>query len=146
MRWLTVVLALLAGQTAQAACRDVTFESLSYSVCEARAGQDLRLFLSGPNGIYGGFAELDADLARSGKALGFAMNAGMFQPDLSPVGLYIENGVSLSKIVTSDGPGNFGLLPNGVFCIGTRFSVVESRTFAKRRRTVAMPRNPGRCW
>jgi uncharacterized protein YigE (DUF2233 family) len=42
----------------------------------------------------------------------------------------IENGTERARLVTSDGPGNFGLLPNGVFCIADRFRVVESRTFA----------------
>ena len=42
---------------------------------------------------------------------------------------HLEEGVEVSKIVTSDGPGNFGLLPNGVFCIGETFRVVESRAF-----------------
>jgi uncharacterized protein YigE (DUF2233 family) len=33
--------------------------------------------------------------------------------------------------VTRDGPGNFGLLPNGVFCITqTHVAVMESRAFA----------------
>lgn len=126
-----VLLALLAGQPASATCRDLTFEATSFSVCEAHAGDDLRLFLNGPSGPYAGFATLDADLADAGQRLGFAMNAGMFQPDLSPVGLFIENGQRLKKLVTADGPGNFGLLPNGVFCISDRFAVVESRRYAK---------------
>ncbi|MDZ4096871.1 MAG: phosphodiester glycosidase family protein, partial [Paracoccaceae bacterium] len=44
--------------------------------------------------------------------------------------LLVTDGVQTRGIVTSEGPGNFGLLPNGVFCITDRFSVVESRTFA----------------
>ncbi|MEO8241510.1 MAG: phosphodiester glycosidase family protein [bacterium] len=131
MRALLALLALLAAPAAHAACRDVTFEALPYTVCEAHAGEDLRLFLSGPNGTYGGFTALNNDLARRGDTLAFAMNAGMFQPDLTPVGLYIEGNRQMQSIVTSDGPGNFGLLPNGVFCIGKRFSVIESRKFAK---------------
>jgi uncharacterized protein YigE (DUF2233 family) len=57
------------------------------------------------------------------------MNAGMYHPDRVPVGLMIENGQERARIVTSDGPGNFGLLPNGVFCINDRFAVIESRAF-----------------
>jgi uncharacterized protein YigE (DUF2233 family) len=43
--------------------------------------------------------------------------------------------VERARIVTSDGPGNFGLLPNGVFCVtpDRRFAVIESRTFARDR-------------
>jgi uncharacterized protein YigE (DUF2233 family) len=130
MRGLAIILALIAGQSAAAACESVTFENAAYSVCKATVDQELRLFLNGPNGIYGGFAAVDAELARNGETLAFAMNAGMFHPNLSPVGLYIENGQQLARLITSDGPGNFGLLPNGVFCIGDRFAVIESRTFA----------------
>lgn len=128
-----ILLALMAGTAAGAVCRDITAQDVSYTVCEVHSGDDLRLFLNGPNGAYGGFPALKADLAAKGQTLGFAMNAGMYQPDLSPVGLYVENRKQLTPLITSDGPGNFGLLPNGVFCIGkTRFAVVESRAFAKK--------------
>jgi uncharacterized protein YigE (DUF2233 family) len=80
MRGLALILALLAGQSAAAACNTLTFEEASYSVCEATIDQDLRLFLNGPNGPYGGFAAVDAELARNGETLAFAMNAGMFHP------------------------------------------------------------------
>ena len=132
MRWLMALLFLLP-HSAAAACRVMTFEAAGYTLCRAQASDDLRLFLNGDHGAYGDIAALRDDLARQGLTLGFAMNAGMFQPDLSPVGLYVEGGRQLTRLITSDGPGNFGLLPNGVFCIGARFSVVESRAFAKTR-------------
>jgi uncharacterized protein YigE (DUF2233 family) len=125
---------LLAPVAAEAAdCRDITFEGASYTICEVAAGEDLQLFHSGPDGAYGSFRNVDEALAAEGKALGFAMNAGMYHRDLAPVGLYVEDGVEVSGIVTSDGPGNFGLLPNGVFCIGDGFRVIESRMFKKSR-------------
>lgn len=136
MRALLLLLALLAAPAARAAaphCREMTFEDHDYAVCEVRAGEDLRLFLNGPNGPWAGFAPLQIALAEQGLDLVFAMNAGMYHPDFSPVGLYVEEGKELSGIVTSDGPGNFGLLPNGVFCIGKRFAVIESRAFASTR-------------
>jgi uncharacterized protein YigE (DUF2233 family) len=133
MRWLAAVF-LLAPVAAEAgACRDLSFEGASYTVCEVAVGEDLRLFHSGPDGVYGSFRKVDEALAAEGKALGFAMNAGMYHRDLAPVGLYVEDGVEVSKLVTRDGPGNFGLLPNGVFCIGDGFRVVESRAFKAER-------------
>lgn len=123
---------LLAPVAAEASdCRDATFEGASYTLCEVTLGEDLRLFHSGPDGAYGSFRKLDEALGAEGKTLGFAMNAGMYHRDLAPVGLYIEDGVEVSKLVTRDGPGNFGLLPNGVFCIGKTFRVIESREFKK---------------
>jgi uncharacterized protein YigE (DUF2233 family) len=126
-----VLMAALMGTQAAASCVETTFEDTPLTYCTAKAGDDLRLFLNDAQGRpYGGFARVDAALAATGQHLSFAMNAGMFQPDQSAVGLYIEDGRQVHPIITRDGPGNFGLLPNGVFCIGAKFSVVESRTFA----------------
>ena len=58
------------------------------------------------------------------------MNGGMYHPDRQPVGLYIEDGTEITGIVTREGPGNFGLLPNGVLCLtDTSAAVIESRAF-----------------
>lgn len=133
MRLLAAVLMLAPVAAVAAECRDTTFEGASYTVCEVQAGEDLRLFHSGPDGAYGSFRNVDEALGAEGGALGFAMNAGMYHRDLAPVGLYVEDGVEVSKLVTRDGPGNFGLLPNGVFCIGEGFQVLESRSFKKTR-------------
>ena len=131
MRWLALVLSLTPVAAEAVECRDTSFEGASYTVCEVTAAEDLRLFHSGPDGAYGSFRNVDAALGAEGKVLGFAMNAGMYHRDLAPVGLYVEDGIEVSKIVTSDGPGNFGLLPNGVFCIGDDLRVMESRAFKK---------------
>ena len=54
------------------------------------------------------------------------MNAGMFHPDHSPVGLQIIDGTVLNPINMDDGQGNFFLKPNGVFAIGEQGAVVQS--------------------
>ena len=128
---LAAVFALLLPQVAAAStCNTVTFEDTSFTTCEVGAVEDLRLFHSGPSGPVGSFGTVNELLASEGKTLGFAMNAGMYHPDRAPVGLLIEQGRAQSDIVTAAGPGNFGLLPNGVFCIADRFAVIESRAFA----------------
>jgi uncharacterized protein YigE (DUF2233 family) len=132
MRRFLLALALCIPTAAAATtCRDMTFEDAPYTVCEVQAGEDLRLFLNGPDGILGSFSAVNALLAPQGKRLGFAMNAGMYHEDRSPVGLYVEDGQEKARLVTRDGPGNFGLLPNGVFCVGADggFGVIESRRF-----------------
>jgi uncharacterized protein YigE (DUF2233 family) len=131
VRALLTLLALLLAQPAQAvACRDLTFEGASYTTCDIAATEDIRLFQSGPDGAYGSFAAVDQTLNAQGLRLLAAMNGGMYHHDLSPVGLYVEGGAEAAPLITGDGPGNFGLLPNGVFCVGDGFSVVESRAFA----------------
>ncbi|MEM9909222.1 MAG: phosphodiester glycosidase family protein [Pseudomonadota bacterium] len=95
----------------------------------------LRLFLDDPdNGrTLGSFNNLSEMLERDGRQLLFGMNAGMYHLDRSPVGLFVEEGEVRSPIVTRDGPGNFGLLPNGVFCIRSgRADVFETLDFVRR--------------
>jgi uncharacterized protein YigE (DUF2233 family) len=128
---LALCLAVLPVTASASSCRDAIFDGTSYTLCEVTLADDLRLFHSGPEGAYGSFRAVDAALAAEGMQLGFAMNAGMYHRDLAPVGLYIEEGVEAQRIITSDGPGNFGLLPNGVFCISDSFRVIESRAFKK---------------
>lgn len=135
LRALAVLLALmLAGAgPAGAACRDTAYEGVPYTLCEVAAGKDLRLFLTAPDGRpYGSFGRIESELADSGRRLVFAMNAGMYHADRRPVGLYVEAGREAAPLVTRAGPGNFGMLPNGVFCIRARggFAIVESRAYA----------------
>ncbi|MCR8725905.1 phosphodiester glycosidase family protein [Frigidibacter sp. ROC022] len=129
-----LALALLAsasGAATAATCEEISDRGETYAVCEIDAGEDLRLFLNGRDGKpYGSFERLSAALKATGKRLVFAMNGGMYHPDRRPVGLYVENGSQIAGLVTRAGPGNFGLLPNGVFCIeDDRFRVVESRAY-----------------
>ncbi len=112
-----------------ATCRDASFEGTSYTLCEVTLADDLRLFHSGAEGPYGSFRAVNEALEAEGRTLGFAMNAGMYHRDLAPVGLYVEEGSEAARLVTRAGPSNFGLLPNGVFCWGERFRVIESRAF-----------------
>lgn len=128
---LAFALALVPFAAPAATCRDTSFEGAAYTVCEVALGEDLRLFHSGPDGAFGSFARVNAALEADGKSLGFAMNAGMYHRDLSPVGLYVDEGGERSRLITSDGPGNFGLLPNGVFCIADSFRVIESLTYER---------------
>ncbi|WGH79805.1 phosphodiester glycosidase family protein [Jannaschia ovalis] len=120
----------LAAATAGAACEAVIHRDRAFTVCTAdrdRHAIDLRL--NGADGTpLGSFVELQR---QTEAPIAFAMNGGMYHPDRRPVGLYVEDGVQLSGIVTREGPGNFGMLPNGVFCIaadGAR--VIESRAYA----------------
>lgn len=124
-------LALLAAPAPAATCGDVAYDGHSYTLCEVDpAVEDLRLFHTGPDGNpYGSFRAIEQAVG----PLSFAMNAGMYHEDLSPVGLYVENGVEAMRLVSNPGPGNFGLLPNGVFCVGDgRADVIETLAFAAR--------------
>jgi uncharacterized protein YigE (DUF2233 family) len=131
--WLAALLSLLPAALSAAECRTDTFENVQYSICEVDMSvDDLRVFLKSPDDeTLGSFSRVRALLAEDGGDLGFAMNAGMYHSDRRPVGLYVENGQEQAGLVTSKGPGNFGLLPNGVLCIGEgRADVMETLRFA----------------
>ncbi|HHH89156.1 MAG TPA: hypothetical protein ENK45_01165 [Aliiroseovarius sp.] len=126
---LVALLALLLPVQAAASCRQVTFEATPFTLCEARAGDDLRLFLrDGSGAILGDFTAVEASLP-PGTRLSFAMNAGMYHDDRRPVGLYIEGDRHEGVLSDGGGYGNFGLLPNGVFCISDRLRVWEREAF-----------------
>jgi len=56
-------------------------------------------------------------LDSNGRKLIFAMNGGMYKTDNSPLGLFIENGKTVTPLNTRSASGNFYLKPNGVFYI-----------------------------
>ncbi len=127
------ILAFLAhvpGVAAAVDCRDIVYLGNSYTVCEVDpATEQIRLFLHDEaQEILGQFQDVAKHVTPEFD-LSFGMNAGMYHADRSPVGLYIEDGLQKQRLITSEGPGNFGLLPNGVFCMrDDRADVVE--TFA----------------
>ena len=127
-RWLAGLFLLWAAPVAAAECDNLSFDGTQFAVCTVDpATEDLRLFLNDAGGApYGSFSAV----ARQAGPLSFAMNAGMYHPDRRPVGHYVEDFDESMFLVTNPGPGNFGLLPNGVFCFGDgRAEVIETLRF-----------------
>ncbi|MFP7569665.1 phosphodiester glycosidase family protein [Marivita sp. S2033] len=121
---------------ADVACENRSFEGLRYTACSVDPREDtLRLFLDAPSGErFGQFTSIDRALTQDGQKLTFAMNGGMYHDDRAPVGHYVEDGQELMRVIPNAGPGNFGLLPNGVFCIRDgRADVIETLTYEAAR-------------
>ncbi len=99
-------------------CREETFEAVDYYVCAVDPKRDeIGLNHLAPDGKpYHDLKNFDAQMAGKANVL-FAMNAGMYQEDLSPVGLYVENGTKAHGLETADASGNFYLKPNGIFFV-----------------------------
>ena len=131
---LAIAAATIPTCTALAGCRSETIERANYIICEFKASDGIELFLRDDQGApLAQFDRVRDALATRKRTLLFAMNAGMYHEDRSPVGLYIENGQTLKRLSTADGPGNFSMKPNGVFYIsGGKAGVLETRTFARR--------------
>ncbi len=125
---------LVAAGGAQAACRNATIEAARYVICEFDAHADIELFLQDQSGAtIGEFDRVRDTLAARNRKLLFAMNAGMYHADRSPVGLYVEDGRKLKSLSTADGPGNFSLKPNGVFFIANgKAGVLETKAFQRK--------------
>lgn len=115
----TAVFGVLASAAGAVECRDISYDDARYTLCEVDATtEDLRLFLANGDGFpLGQFSAVDQALSAAGDRLSFAMNAGMYHTDRSPVGYYVEDGDEHMRVVPNAGPGNFGMLPNGIFCI-----------------------------
>jgi uncharacterized protein YigE (DUF2233 family) len=117
MRWVPAALLFWATPAAAVVCEDVEYLSKSYTACTVDVtSAALRLYHKDSDGaVIGSFSGLE-DLPSVTRLI-FAMNAGMYHDDRSPVGHYVEDGVETMRVITNAGPGNFGLLPNGVFCL-----------------------------
>lgn len=117
---LIILPALLAAPRASAVeCAATNSGGRDYIACRVDLQKDLlRLYYADTHGSpYGGIAPLRAALAQEKKRLVFAMNAGMFHPDMKPVGLLVIDGREVAAVNRSQGHGNFFLEPNGVFLI-----------------------------
>ncbi len=114
LRVSATILALVAPAAAQAGCENIAYESNRYTLCTVNLSeQKAELFLRDENGsVYGDFSRLPPQVS-------IAMNGGMYHADRRPVGHYIENGEEVMRVVPNAGPGNFGLLPNGVLCLNS---------------------------
>lgn len=121
-----VLAALLPLHHAQAEqCEKVTFDEAQYVVCTLEVGKvDLRLFWKGADGEpYRAFSSLAEAVRAEGRKLTFAVNAGMYRADFSPMGLHVENGRELKPANRATGGSasqvpNFYKKPNGVFFLG----------------------------
>jgi uncharacterized protein YigE (DUF2233 family) len=110
-------------------CRELAFEGVGYIVCEVETGSyDLLLRRADEAGKpFGDLSKLAA-----AEPFIFAMNAGMYHKDFTPVGLHVEDGSEQSPLNLADAPGNFFLKPNGVFYVDQHDNagVLESAAYA----------------
>ncbi len=101
------------------ACRATVFEGTRFTVCTLDTSRDaVRMLANDRKGVaLRSFNSAKIVLGSRTRAVRFAMNGGMFDPEGEPIGLYVENGATLKPANTNPGPGNFHLMPNGVFSV-----------------------------
>jgi uncharacterized protein YigE (DUF2233 family) len=143
---LILALALLALSPAHAQpCAPETFEGNGYIVCTADPLEDdLQLFWKDSSDRpYRHFGPLADTVTADGQNLAFAINAGMYLDDFTPVGLYVEDGEQLRPLDTAsvEGPPasvpNFYKKPNGIFFVGDGGAgVLTTEAYARDRPSV----------
>jgi uncharacterized protein YigE (DUF2233 family) len=135
-------------------CKPVVFDGNTFTVCDIDLQRyAIEMHWRGSDGQpFGTLGKFTSQVGTAGgnsggaanRKLIFAMNAGMYHADLAPVGLYIENGEQLVAANTRRGPGNFHMMPNGVFFVdGGQVGVQETSRFLKSRRMVGFATQSG---
>jgi uncharacterized protein YigE (DUF2233 family) len=134
---LGVGLGLGAVRSQAAELIDYRSAGQTVSVCKIDLRRDtLRMFWKDENKlVLGRFSRLQAWLRGQGEDLVCATNAGIYQEDQRPLGLYIENGVMRHGLnVRKNAYGNFYLQPNGVFLLREgQAEIVDTERFAVER-------------
>ena len=121
--------------TAKPNCEARTFEGSSFTVCPFNGATDeIRLAWRGSDGRpLRSLAALEQSLGPKAAQVRFAMNAGMYDEEGDPIGLFVEEGEERKSLNTREGGGNFHLLPNGVFAVDAKrhIRVTPSKSFRK---------------
>lgn len=116
--------------------QQVKYKNVTYDLLIISDTKDIGFFWkeNKSNKIINSLSNLVEYIEKSDKELLFAMNAGMFEVNQRPVGLYIEDGQELSPVNTDKNKkGNFYLFPNGIFLIekdGTA-KIIETEGYNK---------------
>jgi uncharacterized protein YigE (DUF2233 family) len=117
-------------------CHSIEYERAAYAVCEVDLRKHtVRLYWNRSDGApYAYLSALPRSLEGGAGRLLFATNAGMFDSNLKPVGLYVEQGRELVHANIKSGRGNFHMKPNGVFYVSAHgAAVAETQAFLKQR-------------
>ena len=131
-RCLVGLLCMVPALAVAVDCSEIQFQDTRSTVCRVDLRRDhLQLFLNDASGKpFTSFRRVTQSLASRNEQLAFAMNAGMYREDYSPVGLLVMEGHQVHRLNLASGFGNFYLKPNGVFVLlasGAR--IVESTEY-----------------
>ena len=101
----------------QSPCKPVSFEDTPLTHCIAEPGKHLiGLTVAGKSRKpYASLRAYAASRGDGGAGVAMVMNAGMYDAELQPIGYFVENTERRKPVNQNEGPGNFHLLPNGIF-------------------------------
>ena len=113
-------------------CEAALFEDVHLTLCVADPASDtIRTALAPKDGKpWRSLAAYAASRPANAQPVAFAINGGTFDDDGMPVGYYVEDHQRLHELNRNPGPGNFHLLPNGVFFgTGDSWQIRTSKDF-----------------
>jgi len=144
---LTACMLVFLGSAQAVECASQPIGAVSFTTCRVDLRREsLRLYWRDEAGKpYGQLIRLRDSLARQGKKLVFAMNAGMYQEDLTPLGLFVADHRELTRLNRRQGLGNFYQPPNGVFLVddaGARVLTTEEFADTEPHPTLATQSGP----
>jgi uncharacterized protein YigE (DUF2233 family) len=148
-RWfyvLAVVSCIFGRGSVAGEFNKITIAGKGATVCTVDVRTErIELFLRDDGGQpFKSFEGVEHYLRRRDERLAFAMNAGMFHRDLSPVGLFVAKGKQFAPLNTNSGFGNFFMKPNGVFVISDNSPlVVETSEYPKLTNRVLLATQSG---
>ncbi len=143
---LLAVLLALCGAASAVECGPAVSAGKQFTVCRVDVlHEHLQLLLRDDAGKrFGHFDAIGAQAAARGQKLAFAMNAGMYHPDFSPVGLFVSAGKELAALTTGEGRGNFFLKPNGVFFVAAEGAgIAEASAYSRLAKPVVLATQSG---
>ncbi|AKQ43348.2 hypothetical protein CP97_09655 [Aurantiacibacter atlanticus] len=118
-------------------CQPVMFEQTPLTLCTVEPAKHEIGVVLAPEGNETPYRSLRA-LAHfteevDGPEIALAVNGGMFDEDGMPIGYYVEDGRRIGMLNQNDGPGNFHLMPNGIFFgrTGGPWQVMDTPAFAR---------------
>ncbi|MEM9738638.1 MAG: phosphodiester glycosidase family protein [Pseudomonadota bacterium] len=119
---------------AQSPCFPLEHDTRTYTACTLSLSEfDISLHWQAPDGVLIGHpTRLHTMLNEAAKDVALITNGGMYHADRTPVGLFVEEGIEQTPLVRGEGPGNFQLLPNGVFFLDEGVArILETEAFAE---------------
>lgn len=132
----SLLLSLPLAQAAEPICAPTEFEGARYTVCRAQPAALELHWRDAEDRPYRRFDALAEALEAAGRTLKFGINAGMYDTDFRPIGLYVEAGQQLVKLNSGEAkPGqkpipNFYKKPNGVFfVVGDKASIATTEDY-----------------
>ncbi|MEX0341648.1 MAG: phosphodiester glycosidase family protein [Erythrobacter sp.] len=103
----------LASQV-ESACRSIIFEDTPFTHCLAVPSRhSIAMELGSDGKPYRSLRDFAA--ASEADSIAFAMNAGIFDSEGTPIGYFVKDSERLQQLSTVSGSGNFYMKPNGVF-------------------------------